>query len=95
MGFICKLPLMFSLYKHSAIRICCGYRLFHSFTTGGVLGIVIILIIFNGLLTQLFSLCVDLTAQLAGVDFRCFLYLFLLVLLLVGAGFDVGAINED
>lgn len=95
MGFIGKLPLMFSLYEHSAVRVCSGYRLFCSSSVGGGLRIVVILVILNGFLPQLFALRVDFTAQLAGVHFCCFLYLLFLVLLFVGTGFDMRAVNED
>ena len=56
---------------------------------------VFIILIFNGLLAQLFSFRVDLSAQLPGVDPCCLRNLFLLELFLVGAGFDVGAVNEN
>ena len=56
---------------------------------------VFIILIFNGLLAQLFSFRVDLSAQLPGVDLCCLRNLFLLELFLVGAGFDVGAVNEN
>ena len=56
---------------------------------------VFIIVIFNGLLAQLFSFRVDLSAQLPGVDPCCLRNLFLLELFLVRAGFDVGAVNEN
>ena len=56
---------------------------------------VFIILIFNGLLAQLFSFRVDLSAQLPGVDLCCLRNLFLLELFLVGAGFDMGAVNEN
>ena len=56
---------------------------------------VFIILIFNGLLAQLFSFLIDLSAKLTRVDLCCLRNLFLLELFLVGAGFDVGAVNEN
>ena len=55
------------------------------------LGMVFIILIFNGLLAQLFSFLIDLSTKLTRVDLCCLRNLFLLELFLVGAGFDVGA----
>ncbi len=55
---------------------------------------VFIIVIFDGLLAQLFPFRIDLSAQLPGVDLCCLRNLFLLELFLVRAGFDVGSINE-
>ena len=95
MGFIGKLPLMLTLYKHSAVRIGGGDGLFFRFAALGRLGIIVIVVIFNGLLAQLFALSIDLTAKLSGVDLGCLLHLFLLVLLFVGACLDMGTVNEN
>ena len=56
---------------------------------------IFVVLIFNGLLAQLFSFHVDLSAQLPGVDLCCLCHLFLLKLFLVRAGFDMGAVNEN
>ena len=56
---------------------------------------IFVLLIFNGLLAQLFSFHVDLSAQLPGIDLCRFRNLFLLILLLVGTGLDMGAVNEN
>ena len=56
---------------------------------------IFVLLIFNGLLAQLFSFHVDLSAQLSGIDLCRFRNLFLLILLLVGTGLDMGAVNEN
>ena len=50
-SFISKLPLMLSLYKHTTVRIGGGYCLFCSSYAGRWLGIIVILVFFNGLLT--------------------------------------------
>ena len=94
MGFIGKLPLMLSFYEHAAVRIGRGYSLFYSSSTGGRLRLIVIAVIFNGFLSQFLPFCVHLSAQLAGVYLCCLLHLFLLVLFLVGAGFDVCTINK-
>ena len=57
--------------------------------------LIFVVIVFYGLLAQLFSFRVDLSAQLPGVDLCCLRNLFLLELFLVGAGFDMGAVNEN
>ena len=54
---------------------------------------IFVVLIFNGLLTQLFSFLVDLSAQLPGVDFCRFGDLLFLVLLLIRAGLDMGSVN--
>ena len=56
---------------------------------------IFVLLIFNGLLAQLFSFHVDLSAQLPGIDLFRFRNLFLLKLFLVRAGFDMGPVNEN
>ena len=56
---------------------------------------VFIILIFNGLLAQLFSFLIDLSAKLTRVDLCCLRNLFLLELFLVGAGLDMGAVNEN
>ena len=90
--FVNKLPLMLSLYEHSAVRVCGGNRLFCG---SAALGMIFVVLLFNGLLAQLFSFLVDLSAQLSGIDLCCFRNLFLLILLLVGTGLDMGAVNEN
>ena len=42
--FICKLPLMLSLDKHSALWVCCRYGLFYRLTAGTSVFVVIVLI---------------------------------------------------
>ena len=91
MRLICKLPLMLSLYKHAAVRICCGNS-FLCHSSGRLL--VIIVLILNPLFAQLLSFCVDLASELLVVDFGCFLHLLLLVLLLIRRGFNVSAVNK-
>ena len=95
MGFIGKLPLMFSLYEHTTVRIGGRYCFFCCSAAGGRLGIVIVVVIFYGVLPQLFAFSIDLSAQLSGIHFCRFLDLFLLVLVFIGTGFDVGTVNED
>ena len=56
---------------------------------------IFVVLIFNGLLAQLFSFHVDLSAQLPGIDLCRFRNLFLLKLFLVRAGFDLGSVNEN
>lgn len=56
---------------------------------------VFIILIFNGLLAQLFSFRVDLSAKLTRVDLCCLRNLFLLELFLVRAGLDMGPVNEN
>ena len=46
---------------------------------------------FNGF----FALRINLSAQLSGIDLCRFRNLFLLILLLVGTGLDMGAVNEN
>ena len=89
--FVSKLPLMLSFYEHSAVRVCGGNRLFYRFSSAA-LGMILI---FNGLLTQLFPFLVDLSAQLSGIDLRRLRDLFLPVLFLVGTGLDMSAVNEN
>ena len=93
MRLIGKLPLMLSFYEHSAVRICGGNRLFYRFSSA-TLGMILVTLIFNGLLTQLFSFRVDFSAQLPGIDLCRLRNLFLLELFLIRAGLDVGAVNE-
>ena len=56
---------------------------------------IFVVLIFNGLLAQLFSFRVDFSAQLPGIDLCRFRNLFLLKLFLVRAGFDMGPVNEN
>ena len=90
--FVSELPLVLSFYEHSAVRVCGGNRLFCG---SAALGMIFVVLLFNGLLAQLFSFLVDLSAQLSGIDLCCFRNLFLLILLLVGTGLDMGAVNEN
>ena len=87
---------MFSFYKHPTIRVGCGYCLFRGLSsTGGILWIVAVFVIFEGLLPHLFPFCVDLPVELTGIDSGGLCCLFLLEFLLVGAGLDMGAVNEN
>ena len=95
MCFVCKLPLVFSLYKHSTVRISCGDSLFCGSSTGGILRIVVILVIPDRLFAQLLPLCINLAAQLSGIHLCSFRYLFLLELLFVGTCFNMGPVNEN
>lgn len=61
MRLIGKLPLMLSFYEHSAVRACGGDSLFYRFSAA-TLGMIFVTLIFNGLLTQLFSFLIDLSA---------------------------------
>ena len=56
---------------------------------------IFVVLIFNGLLAQLFSFRVDFSAQLPGVGLCRLCHLFLLKLFLVRAGFDMGPVNEN
>ena len=94
MCLIRKLPFMLSFYEHSAVRICCGDRLFCRFSAAGILRIVVVIVL-DRLLPQLFALCIDLPAKLTGVDLRCLSDLLLLELLLIGTGLDVRTVDED
>jgi len=65
MRFVGKLPLMLSFYEHSTIRVCGGNGLFYGFPRASTtLGMIFIIVIFNGLLAQLFSFRVNLSAKL-------------------------------
>ena len=90
--FVSELPLVLSFYEHSAVRVCGRNRLFCGSAASGMIFVVLV---FNGLLAQLFSFLVDLSAQLSGIDLCRFRNLFLLILLLVGTGLDMGAVNEN
>ena len=57
--------------------------------------LIFVVIVFYGLLAQLFSFRVDLSAQLPGVDLCRFGDLLLPVLLLIRAGLDMGPVNEN
>ena len=92
--FVSELPLMLSLYEHSAVGVCGGNRLFCRFSSAAS-GMIFVVLVFNGLLAQLFSFLVDLSAQLSGIGLCRFRNLFLLILLLVGTGLDMGAVNEN
>ena len=92
--FVSELPLVLSFYEHSAVRVCGGNRLFCRFSSA-TSGMIFVVLVFNGLLAQLFSFLVDLSAQLSGIDLCRFRNLFLLILLLVGTGLDMGAVNEN
>ena len=61
-SFVGKLPLVLSLYKHSAFRIRCGHSLLYRSTAGGILRFIVVFVFFNRLLAQLLSLCIYLTA---------------------------------
>ena len=91
--FIGKLPLVLSFYEHSAVGVCGGNRLFCRFSA--VPGMLFVVPVFKGLLAQPFSFLVDLSAQLSGIDPCRLRDLFLLKLFLVGAGLDMGAVNEN
>ena len=56
---------------------------------------IFVVLIFNGLLAQLFSFRVDFSAQLPGVGLCRLCHLFLPELFLVRAGFDLGSVNEN
>ena len=97
MGFVGKLSLMLPFYKHSAVRIRGGYRLFYDIlrpTTALRRLLVVVVLIFNRLLSQLFTLCIYFSSQLAGINLCCLGNLFLLELLFICAGFDMGSVNE-
>ena len=96
-GFIGKLPLMVSFYEHSAVRICGRYGFFYSIlriSTSLRRIFFVVILVLNGFLSQLLPLCVYFSAKLPGIDLCRLGDLFLLELLLVCAGFDVGAVNE-
>ena len=63
--FVSKLPLVLSFYEHSAVGVCGGNRLFCRFSSAAS-GMIFVVLVFNGLLAQLFSFLVDLSAQLFG-----------------------------
>ena len=66
MCLIRKLPFMLSFYEHSAVRVCCGDRLFCCLSAAGILRIVVVIVfLLDRLLPQLFTLCIDLPAKLA------------------------------
>ena len=92
--FVSELSLMLSLYEHSAVRVRDGNRLFYRFSSSA-LGMIFVVLVFNGLLAQLFSFLVDLSAQLSGIDLCRLCNLFLPELFLVGTGLDMGAVNEN
>ena len=97
MGFVGKLPFMLPFYKHSAVRVRGGYRLFYGILRAtAALGriLVVVILIFNGLLAEFFTLSIYLSSQLTGIYLCCLGNLFFLKLFLVCAGFDVGSINE-
>ena len=73
---------------------CKEYRLFYRFSSTA-LAMLLIVLIFNGLLAQLFSFLVDLSAQLPGIYLCHLCNPLLLELFLVGTGLDMGAVNEN
>ena len=95
MGFVGKLPLMLAFYEHSAVRICGGNGLFLGLATLGRLGVIIVIAVLNRLLAQLPAFCIYFFPELSGIDLSRFCHLLLLELLLVGAGLDVGSVDEN
>ena len=95
MGFIGKLPLMLAFYEHSAVRVCGRNGLFLRLAAPGWLGIIVIIAVLNGLLTQLLAFRIHFFPELSGIDLSRFCDLLLLELLLVGAGLDVGSIDKN
>ena len=93
-GFVGKLPLMLTLYEHSAVRISGGHGLFPGLPTLGRLGIIVIIAVLNGLLPQLLPFGVHFFPELSGIDLGSFRNLLLLELFLVGTGLDVGSVDE-
>ena len=91
MRFIRKLPLVLSLYKHPAFRVCCRYALFCCPSRH----IVIAVVFFYGLLPQLLPFRIHFFPQLLGVDLGCFGHLLFLVFLFVCVGFDMRSVYED
>ena len=69
MCLIRKLPFMLSFYEHSAVRVCCGDRLFCCLSAAGILWIaVVIVFLLDRLLPQLFALCIDLPATFTCIS---------------------------
>ena len=95
MGFVGKLPLMLAFYEHSAVRVCGRNGLFLRLAALGRLGIIVIIAVLNRLLAQLPAFCIYFFPELSGIDLSRFCHLLLLVLLLVGAGLDVGSIDKN
>ena len=95
MGFVGKLPLVFSLYEHSALRVCGGYGLLGRSSAPSGRGRFFLVFLFYGLLPQLFPLRIHFLPQLLCVYLCGIFHLLLLKLLLVGTGFDVGAVNKN
>ena len=55
MGFLGKLSFVFSFYEHPAIRVCCGYCLFHGFLRSSTSLWRILLIILNWVVWKFFD----------------------------------------
>ena len=87
-GFIGKLPLVLTLYKHPTVRVCSGYC-FLSF------GWLVVVLVLNFFLAELCTLLVYFLAQDFIVDFCCFVDLFFLEFLLVCTCFNMRAVDKD
>ena len=94
MRFVGKLPFMLAFCEYSAVRVCGGNGFLYCFSSAA-LGMILVVLIFNGLFAQLFSFLVDLLAQLPGVDLCRLCDLFFPELFLVGAGLNMGAVNKN
>ena len=96
MCFVCKLPFVFSFYEHSAVRVCSGNSLFCGFVSPPTPGDGVVFIISSSMgFCPAFSLSLTSSMKADQRDLCCLRNLFLLELFLVGAGFDMGAVNEN
>ena len=99
MRFVGKLPLMLAFYEHSAVWIGCGHRFFRhpagTISTMGSVFVVLVFFVLNRLLSQLLPLRIYFPPELLGVYLCRLSYFFLLELLLVRTGLDMGSVNEN
>ena len=89
--FIGELTFMLPFDEHAAIWICCGNSFRHRSSASTF---IIVIMILNRLLSQLFPLCIYFFPKLRFIYFCGFSHLLFLKFLLICASLDMRTVNE-